>query len=79
MSKRKSDCMKTLQEIRECGKEFLVPEDIKGVLRCDGQTINLQAQADPSKLGFPVIVMGSRVRIPTAAFLRFCEGAGIGL
>ena len=78
MSKKKSDCMKTLQEIRECGKEILVPEDIMGLLRCDSQSINMQAKEDPSKLGFPVIVMGSRVRIPKAGFIKFCEGAEIG-
>ena len=78
MSKRKSDCMRTLQEVRECGKEFLVPEDIKGLLNCDSQTIGLAARQNPAGLGFPVIVMGTRVRIPTAAFLKFCEGGGIG-
>ena len=49
-----------------------------GLLRCDSQSINLQAKEDPSKLGFPVIVMGSRVRIPKAGFIKFCEGAEIG-
>lgn len=78
MSKSRDDCMKTLQEVRECEKEFLVPEDIKGLLRCDSQSISMQARTDPSKLGFRVIVMGTRVRIPREAFVKFCEGAGIG-
>lgn len=78
MSKKKTESMRTLQEIRECGKEILVPEDVAGFLRCDSQSINLQAKADPSKLGFPVIVMGTRVKIPAAGFIKFCEGAQLG-
>jgi hypothetical protein len=79
MSKKKSDSMRTLDEIRRCEKDILVPEDIAGLLRCDSQTINMQAKADPAMLGFPVIVMGTRVRIPREGFVRFCEGAGLGL
>ena len=66
----------TLQDIRECDKEILVPEDIAPILHCDPYSINLQAQSDAKKLVFPVIVMGSRVRIPRIGFIRFCEWAG---
>ncbi len=66
--------MRTLQEIKDCPKEILVPSDIEGLLGCDRYSINLQANRDPSKLGFPVIVMGNRVRIPKAGFVRFMEG-----
>jgi len=71
--------LRTLQDVRECEKDFLVPEDIERVLNCDRYSINLQCKTDPSKLGFPVIVMGSRVRIPRIGFIRFCEWAGIGV
>jgi hypothetical protein len=74
MSKKKSDSMRTLEEIRRCEKDILVPEDIAGLLRCDSQTINMQAKADPAMLGFPVIVMGSRVKIPKQPFLAFMRG-----
>ena len=70
--------MRTIQDIRECEKEFLVPEDVEGVLKCDRYSINLQAQSDPSKLGFPVCVMGSRVRIPRLGFIRWYEWAVLG-
>ena len=65
---------KTLQELRELPKEILSPDDISGVLHCHPYSINLAAQSDPGKLGFPVVVMGSRIRIPKAAFIRFMEG-----
>ena len=70
--------MRTLQEVKASEKEMLVPSDIAPILHCDQYSINLQAKKDPSKLGFPVVVLGSRVKIPRAAFIRFCEGVGIG-
>ena len=66
--------MRTLQEIKDSPKEILFPTDIAPVLGCDPYSINLQAQNDPSMLGFPVIVMGRKVRIPRLAFVRFMEG-----
>lgn len=64
----------TIAEIRQSKKTVLTPEDVCEVLSCRRHNINLQAQNDPSKLGFPVIVMGSRVKIPREAFLRFWDG-----
>lgn len=64
----------TIAEIRRSKKTVLTPEDVCEVLSCRRHNINLQAQNDPSKLGFPVIVMGSRVKIPREAFLRFWDG-----
>lgn len=59
----------TLQEIRESEKDFLVPEEVAPVLGCKPYTINLQAKEDPGKLGFPVAVLGTRVKIPRQGFL----------
>ena len=67
----------TLQEIRQSDKLFLIPTDICELLECQPYTINVQAQQDPRKLGFPVNVMGTRVRIPRVAFLRWLEGSGM--
>lgn len=66
--------MRTLQEIKECPKDILVPADVASVLGCDPYSINLQAKKDPSALGFPVVVIRSRVKIPKAGFIRFMEG-----
>ena len=60
---------KTLEEIEALLKEMLVPTDVAGYLECDPYKINVQAQKAPDKLGFPVCVQGSRVKIPKAAFL----------
>lgn len=64
----------TIAEIRQSKKTVLTPNDICELLSCRRYDINLQAQNDPSKLGFPVIVMGTRVKIPREAFLRFWDG-----
>ena len=66
--------MRTLQEVKDCPKDILVPTDIAPLLNCKAYNINVAAKQDPALLGFPVIVMGSRVRIPKAGFIRFMEG-----
>lgn len=66
--------MRTLQEVKDCQKEMLVPEDVARVLGCKAYNINLQAQKDPKALGFPVVVVGTRVKIPRLGFIRFMEG-----
>lgn len=66
--------MKTLEEIKACPKEVLAPADVAGVLRCDPFNITRAAKSNPEMLRFPVIVMGSRVKIPKAGFVRFMEG-----
>lgn len=61
----------TIQEMILSDKIFLAPADISQILECDPQAIRDQAQRDPGKLGFSVIVQGSRVRIPRIPFLRY--------
>lgn len=64
----------TMADIEAIPKDFLIPTDVAPFLRVAPYSINCQAQADPSKLGFPVIVMGTRVRIPKEGFIKFCRG-----
>lgn len=64
----------TRAEIEASALEFLTPEQASEVLGCKPYAINVQAQANPAMLGFQVCVMGSRVRIPRRAFLRWLEG-----
>ena len=59
----------TLEDLEKIDKNFLTPKDISKFLGCDQYTINLQAQADKEKLGFPVVVTASRVRIPKEGFI----------
>ena len=61
----------TLAEIRQSDAAMLTASDVAEVLESDPQDIRQQAKEDPSKLGFPVVVIGSRVKIPRRAFLAF--------
>ncbi|MDL2289134.1 hypothetical protein LJB83_00020 [Clostridia bacterium OttesenSCG-928-F22] len=61
----------TLEDIESIAKEILTPADIAPYLGCDQYSINVQAQNDPAKLGFPVVVHGSRVKIPKQGFVYF--------
>lgn len=63
----------TFEEIKESDKDFLTPEDVKQVLGIMPYTINLQAKEDPSKLGFAITMMGTRVKIPRRAFIHWME------
>ena len=60
-----------LDEIRNSTKDVLTPRDIAEVLGSDPDDIRIQARMDPQKLGFPVIVIKSRTKIPRIPFLRF--------
>lgn len=66
----------TFEEIRASDKAMLTAEDIAPVLGCNPQSIRLQAQEDPSKLGFPVVVVGKRNRIPREPFIQFMTQLG---
>lgn len=61
----------TLEELQKSTEIFVTPADVAPILRCDPQCIRKQAQTNPSQLGFPVIVQGSRIRIPRIPFLRY--------
>lgn len=64
----------TLEEIKQSTKDVLTPNDVCGVLGCAAYSINQQVKADASKLGFPVMMCGNRVKIPRVAFIAFMEG-----
>ena len=66
--------MQTLREVEAYAEEFLTPKDVAKVLGCDAQTIRVQANRCPERLGFPVSIIGTRVKIPKQAFLRFMRG-----
>ena len=61
----------TFQEIQASNKDFLTPEDIRDVVGCMPYSINIQAKEAPEKLGFPVCIMGNRVKIPRLGFLHW--------
>lgn len=61
----------TLEEIKKSDKEFLFAADVAPVLGCDPHYIRLAAKNHPEYLGFPVVRMGTRTRIPRTAFLKY--------
>lgn len=64
----------TIEEIKASQKAYLIPADIAPVLGCDPQAIRFMAAECPERLGFPVIRMGSRTKIPRIPFLKFMIG-----
>lgn len=63
-----------VEELKGLEQDFLTPKDIAPCLGCTAYAINQQAAADAGKLGFPVVIVGKRVKIPRKAFIRFMEG-----
>lgn len=64
----------TLKELREMTCEIITPAIAADVIGCDPHQIRLQARYRPDLLGFPVIVCGTRTKIPRMAFIRYMEG-----
>ena len=65
--------VRSLSDIEALPKEMLTVNDVYEFLECDPNVIRWQAREDPDKLGFPVIVMKSRVKIPKAGFLYYMK------
>lgn len=61
----------TIPEIVALEREFLIPTEIAGIVGMNAQTIRVAARQRPELLGFPVVVTGTRTRIPRVPFLRF--------
>lgn len=61
----------TLNELLSSDAVFVNANDIAPILNARPQEIRNQAKADASVLGFPVIVINKRVRVPRVPFLRW--------
>lgn len=61
----------TLDEIKASDKSVLTPAEVAEVLGCDAQDVRIQARTAPERLGFPVIIIKSRTKIPRIPFLRY--------
>ena len=62
-----------MAEIRASQKDVLTPADVAEVLGCGQYGINIQAQQCPERLGFPVVMIGNRVKIPRLAFIHWMD------
>ena len=61
----------TLDDLRKMDATNLTPAQAAAVLGVNPHSIRIQAQNDPGKLGFPVIVVQSRTLIPRLPFIQF--------
>ena len=64
----------TLREIREETKEMLTPQDIADVLGSDPATIRETAKQHPERIGFNYCFIGTRMKIPRVAFIKWMDG-----
>lgn len=60
----------TLEQIRNSEKTMLTAADVAPVIGCDPHWIRWTAKNNPKALGFPIIVVKTRVKIPRLPFLR---------
>lgn len=64
----------TLEEIKRSTQPILRPQDVAEVLQCNPQGIRDAAHNHPEWLGFPVVCIGNRVKIPREPFLAYWTG-----
>lgn len=64
----------TLEEIEKLPKDMLVPTDIAGYLGCAPYTINIRTRDGKNPFPFPIIRLGTRVRIPKIPFIKAMRG-----
>lgn len=64
----------TLEDIRAMDCDCITPAAAAQVLKCNPHWIRVAAHQDKSLLGFPVVVIRSRVKIPRLGFIRYMEG-----
>lgn len=66
--------MSALEEIRAMTDVLITPEVAAKVLGCNPHSIRLQAEKDPSALGFRVCRIGNKTKIPRLPFLQWLTG-----
>lgn len=66
----------TLEDLKTMDRETITPAIAATVIGCDPNSIRIAAHREPDSLGFPVIVIGSRTKIPRRAFIQFMESGG---
>lgn len=64
----------TLEEIERLPKNMLVPADICGYLGVAQYSINVATRDGKNPFPFPVIRIGTRVKIPKIPFLKAMRG-----
>ena len=62
----------TLDDLRAMTQETISPDVAAQVLQCSPQWVRVAARK--GVLQFPVVILGSRVKISRRGFIRFMEG-----
>lgn len=68
----------SLKELEQLDRDWLLAREVAEILKCDPHTVRVWARQRPEGLGFPVCVIGSRVKIPRLPFIQFMEGKTSG-
>ena len=63
----------TLEALEALERETLLPAEVAAVLGCNAYNFTLQAREDAGQLGFPVCIIGNRVRTPRRAFIHWLK------
>ena len=63
-----------LARIEALDKSMLVPTDVCKYLNCSAYSINVATRDGKNPFPFPIIRMGSRVRIPKMPFVNAMRG-----
>lgn len=63
----------TLQELEQLETEVLTPKQVAPILGCQPYSINVAVKKG-IQFPFPVLTMGTRVRIPKTPFIKFMRG-----
>jgi hypothetical protein len=66
--------MTELERIEALDKEMLIPKDVAKFLGCSAYSINLAIKDGKNPFPFPVILIGTRVKIPKVPFLKAMRG-----
>ena len=66
-----------LDRIAALDKEMLVPTDVAKYLGCSAYTINIATRDGRNPFPFPIIRLGTRVKIPKVPFLKAMRGENV--
>ena len=64
----------TLEELEMLPREILIPKDVAPILKCDPYAINVACRDGKNPFPFPVIRIGSRIKIPKRPFIKAMRG-----
>lgn len=64
----------TLQELEQLETDVLTPKQVAPILGCQPYTINVATRNGNNPFPFPILRMGTRIRIPKMPFVKWIKG-----